>query len=77
MGPWTEIELSMSFSGRLETARTVSGPTLRFNEDADIEISTPEMWFEFLNEHICTQALQNTSKRNKDSQNFPITTAGI
>lgn len=72
MGPWTEIELSTSSSSWLETARTVSGPTLRFNEDADIEISTPEMWFEVINERVYTHAQQNTRKRDKIPRVSPL-----
>lgn len=56
-------------------AHSVLELSLRFNKDADIEISTPEMWFEFINEHICTSTLQN--KRDKDSQSFSIIPAGI
>lgn len=75
MGPWTEIELSASSSSWLETAHTVSGLSLHFNEDADINFCTPEMWFEFRNKHVCTGALQN--KHDKDSQSFPIPLADI
>lgn len=74
-GRWTEIELSTSSSGWLGAAHSVLELSLRFNKGADIEISTPEMWFEFINEHVCTGTLQN--KRDKDSQSFPIIPAGI